>query len=99
MSITNEALQGILKLAYLNIDDSEYSQLAGDVNAIMNLVDQLKQVDTNDVSPLFHPLGFQQRLRDDEVTETNCCDALAAIAPLFEEQLYLVPKVIDAAQS
>jgi aspartyl-tRNA(Asn)/glutamyl-tRNA(Gln) amidotransferase subunit C len=36
-----------------------------------------------------------QRLREDEVTETNQREAFQAIAPETEDGLFLVPKVIE----
>jgi aspartyl-tRNA(Asn)/glutamyl-tRNA(Gln) amidotransferase subunit C len=42
-----------------------------------------------------HPLDAVQRLRADEVTETNQREAFQAIAPATENGLYLVPRVIE----
>ena len=47
------------------------------------------------MEPMANPLDATQRLRADEVTETNRRDAFQAIAPAVENGLYLVPKVID----
>jgi len=44
---------------------------------------------------LANPLGARQRLRLDEVSETNRREAFQAIAPATEDGLYLVPKVIE----
>ena len=55
----------------------------------------MNQLDTQGVSPLAHPLELTQRLRPDQVTESNQRDALQAIAPQTQEGLYLVPKVIE----
>jgi aspartyl-tRNA(Asn)/glutamyl-tRNA(Gln) amidotransferase subunit C len=42
-----------------------------------------------------NPLDATQRLRPDEVTQSNRRDAFQAIAPAVENGLYLVPKVIE----
>jgi aspartyl-tRNA(Asn)/glutamyl-tRNA(Gln) amidotransferase subunit C len=42
-----------------------------------------------------HPLDQAQRLRPDQVIETNNREAFQAIAPQVEAGLYLVPKVIE----
>jgi len=42
-----------------------------------------------------HPLDAVQRLRGDQVTETNQREAFQAIAPATEDGLYLVPRVIE----
>jgi aspartyl-tRNA(Asn)/glutamyl-tRNA(Gln) amidotransferase subunit C len=55
----------------------------------------MSAVDTENVSPMAHPLDTTQRLRKDEVTETNQREHFQQIAPSVEEGLYLVPKVIE----
>ena len=45
--------------------------------------------------PMAHPLDATQRLRADEVTETNQRDAYQSVAPATQDGLFLVPKVIE----
>ena len=42
-----------------------------------------------------HAQELSQRLREDQVTETNQREAFQAIAPQVEHGLYLVPQVIE----
>jgi aspartyl-tRNA(Asn)/glutamyl-tRNA(Gln) amidotransferase subunit C len=42
-----------------------------------------------------HPMEAGQRLRADEITETDHRDRFQAVAPQVEAGLYLVPKVIE----
>lgn len=96
---TSEAeLKKLAALSYLELDGNSTQQLAHDVGAIMDFVEQLRQVDTTDVPPLLSPLNLQQRLRADEVSEKNHVAALANIAPSFANDLYLVPKVIETGK-
>ncbi|KGP63898.1 glutamyl-tRNA amidotransferase [Legionella norrlandica] len=99
MTISAKDLEDISKLAYLNEDAEHSAKLTQEISAIMDFVDQLKAIDTSDVTPLFHPLALTQRLRPDEVTEAECLAELEAMAPLFEDNLYLVPKVISSDKS
>ena len=93
MSTSEHEITKIAALAYLETDTKSAQQLAHDVSAIMDFVEQLRQVDTTTTVPLLHPLDLHQRLRLDEVTEKNCVAKLAKIAPLFTDNLYLVPKL------
>ena len=61
----------------------------------MQFVEQMNTVDTSGVVPMAHPLDAHQRLRPDEVTETDQRELFQAGAPLVEAGLYLVPKVIE----
>jgi aspartyl-tRNA(Asn)/glutamyl-tRNA(Gln) amidotransferase subunit C len=98
MPTSEHDLKKIAALAYLEMDAASAKRQSQDMNAIMAFVEQLRQIDTTNVIPLFHPLDLQQRLRDDQVRETNAVEQLAAIAPLFTDNLYLVPKVIDSGK-
>ncbi|MGC1182602.1 Asp-tRNA(Asn)/Glu-tRNA(Gln) amidotransferase subunit GatC [Legionella sp.] len=95
MTLSPKDLEKIAHLAYLNPDRDQSSKLMQEINEIMDFVDQLRSVDTTEVEPLFHPLAVYQRLRPDSITEEDCVAELEALAPLFEDNLYLVPQVID----
>ena len=62
---------------------------------LATLVEQMQAVDTDDVLPMAHPLEMSQRLRVDEVTETNQRELYQSNAPQAEAGLFLVPKVIE----
>lgn len=94
MSISTEQLQHLSTLAYLEIDPSTAPALMADINSIINFVDHLRAVDTTTIQPLMHPMDVFQRLRLDESHECNATSQLGNIAPHFEDNLYLVPKVI-----
>lgn len=95
MSISREDIEKVAVLARIRVDDAQISALESDLGNILNLVDELSAADTENIEPLSHPLDAVQRLRADEVTETNRRDAFQAIAPATEDGLYLVPRVIE----
>ena len=96
MTISQQDLDKIAQLAYLDAEEKHAAQLAEDISAIMDFVEQLRAVDTTGIAPMYHALDLHQTMRPDEVTEENCLEQLAALAPLFEEDYYLVPKVLES---
>jgi aspartyl-tRNA(Asn)/glutamyl-tRNA(Gln) amidotransferase subunit C len=88
-------VEKIAHLARLAVSDSEIEHYVGELTKILSLVEQMNSVDTDDVTPLAHPLNMTQRLREDSITEPDKRAQLQAGAPLVENGLYLVPKVID----
>jgi len=66
-----------------------------DLSSILALVEQMNQVDSEGVEPLSNPLDASQRLRADEVSESDHRDKFQAIAPDVAEGLYRVPRVIE----
>ncbi len=95
MPLSASELDKLAQLAYLDTKEQSTNSLNDELNSIMNFVEQLRAANTQDVSPLFHPLAMHQRYREDEITEENCIAQLEEIAPLFEDDLYWVPKVIE----
>lgn len=95
MTISREDIEKVALLARIRVNDQQVAELEKDLGNILDLVDQLQAADTSNTQPMAHPLDAVQRLRADEVTETNQRESFQAIAPATEAGLYLVPKVID----
>ena len=95
MSLDRADVEKIANLARLAIDDQEAEGYARELSNILDLVEQMNNVDTSSVTPMAHPLHMAQRLRSDEVTESDQREKFQSVAPLTENGLYLVPKVIE----
>ncbi len=95
MSLTADDVNKIAYLARLGIDKQDIESYAKDLSGMLNLVAEMSSINTDDVAPMAHPLDQEQRLRTDQVTETNQREAFQAIAPQVEAGLYLVPQVIE----
>ena len=95
MSISDDDVKKIAHLARLHISHDDVPAYAASLSSIFELVEQMQSVNTDDVEPMAHPLDIVQRLRIDQVNETDQRDKYQAIAPLTDSGLYLVPKVIE----
>lgn len=95
MLIDRTEVEKIAHLARLAVSGDEKDRYAADLSKILGLVEQMKAVNTDDVTPMAHPLRMVQRLRDDEPSEADERDLFQQIAPATEDGLYLVPKVIE----
>ena len=95
MSLTQDDVKRIARLARIETSDAEAQATQAQLNSIFDLIATMQAVDTRDVSPMAHAQEVYQRLRDDVVTETDRHAAFQAIAPAVANGLYLVPKVIE----
>ncbi|MCG8014751.1 MAG: Asp-tRNA(Asn)/Glu-tRNA(Gln) amidotransferase subunit GatC [Candidatus Thiodiazotropha sp. 'RUGA'] len=95
MSLDRSDVEKIAHLARLALDENQVEGYAAELSNILALVEQLEVADTDNIEPMAHPLHMAQRLREDQVTEPDRRDQNQAIAPLVENGLYLVPKVIE----
>jgi aspartyl-tRNA(Asn)/glutamyl-tRNA(Gln) amidotransferase subunit C len=95
MSLDKTDVEKIAYLARLAINENDIPDYAQDLNNIFNLVAQLRDADTSNISPMAHPFDAKQRLRADVVSETNQREKFQAIAPKTDGGIYLVPQVIE----
>jgi aspartyl-tRNA(Asn)/glutamyl-tRNA(Gln) amidotransferase subunit C len=95
MSLDKTDVEKIAHLARLAIAEEDIPGYAQNLSNILDLVEQMNAVNTDDVTPMAHPLDAHQRLREDKVTETNQREHFQQVASAVENGLYLVPKVIE----
>jgi aspartyl-tRNA(Asn)/glutamyl-tRNA(Gln) amidotransferase subunit C len=104
MSLTLSDVKRIAHLAQLEMKDDQAAIALTELNGIFALAEQMQTVDTSGIAPLSHPLAAYMetqpapialRLRVDAATEPNRRDDYLALAPMTQDGLYLVPKVIE----
>ncbi|MAY36732.1 MAG: Asp-tRNA(Asn)/Glu-tRNA(Gln) amidotransferase GatCAB subunit C [Spongiibacteraceae bacterium] len=95
MAVGPSEIEKIAHLARIRIAPDQVDEVASRLSDILGMVDQMQAVDTSDVAPMANPHDATQRLRPDVVTEENQREKFLALAPLSEEGLFLVPKVIE----
>ena len=95
MSITHDEIKKIAHLARIKITEEEADVTIKKLSGILNLIEDMKNVDTTNISPMSHGQLVTQRLREDIVTEKNQREKLQKIAPEVNGGLYIVPQVIE----
>ena len=95
MKIDNEVILDIAELAQLEVKDEMISQYADKMTAMLNLVEEMQSVNTDNIEPVSNPLDAVQTMREDKVTEKDLRDEYQAIAPEVDSGLYLVPRVVE----
>jgi len=96
MSLSDDQVRRIARLARIEIAPAEVKPVVDRLNRVLGLIEQMRAVDTAGIEPMAHPLpGLAQRLRPDVVTEKDQHELYQRNAPQTEAALYLVPKVIE----
>jgi|TARA_B110000014_G_C20076498_1_gene561932 aspartyl-tRNA(Asn)/glutamyl-tRNA(Gln) amidotransferase subunit C len=95
LSLNKEQIKYLAVLSRMDIKESETKDVVEKLSSIIEFVDQLQAVTTDDTEPMAHPLEQGQRLRIDKVTENNERDKIQSNAKSTNKGMYLVPKVID----
>lgn len=95
MSLSKSEVENVAHLARLEISEGEIGRVVDNLSRIIDFVDQLQGAQTHEVLAMAHPLDMHQRLRSDQVTETDQRELFQANSGAVEAGLYLVPKVIE----
>ena len=95
MSINNNDVEKIAHLARLAIHPDQLETYTSTLSEILDLVEQMNEVDTGGIAAMAHPRDTELRLRADAVTEGNQREKYMQLAPVSENGLFLVPKVLE----
>lgn len=95
MSTDLATLRQLAHLSRLELDESKEEQMLGDLNKILDWVDQLRQLDTANVEPLVHLSHEINVLRPDEPRNTVSHQDGLRNAPRKDSDYFRVPKVLD----
>ena len=96
MSLNRADIENIARLARLELTETEIPVYVDSLSRIFAFVGELDRAPTAGIVPMAHPLpGLAQRLRANEVSETDRRALYQQNAPKVEAGLYLVPKVIE----
>jgi len=93
--ISSEQVAQTAMMARLGMSDKELDDIKHDMTNILTMVEKLNNVDISNIEPIAHPYELAQRLRDDEVTETNQRKRFQDIAPDAKDGYFVVPVIID----
>ena len=95
MSVDKDTVRRIAKLARLAVTDQRADAMVGELNGILDWVQQLGTGQRAGVAPLTSVVEQKLKMRDDIVTEGRNADALMANAPGGEDHFFVVPKVVE----
>ena len=95
MSVDKETVNKIARLSRIAINDAEAEKMVGELNGILEWVEQLGEIDCTGVEPMTAVIPNKLRLRDDVVTDGDVRDKVLANAPAKEGSFFGVPKVFE----
>ncbi|GAA5040063.1 aspartyl/glutamyl-tRNA(Asn/Gln) amidotransferase subunit C [Marivirga lumbricoides] len=95
MSINKETLEKIAHLARLEFDAKSEEKMLKDMNNILQFVEKLQEVNTENVEPL-QSMSFEiNQLREDKQGEHLSHERGLKNAPKKDSDYFRVPKVIE----
>lgn len=95
MGVTAEDVRKIAQLSKLEFKEDEIEKFAHQMNEILDYMQQLNEINTDDVEPLFHVIEPGNVLRDDTVAESSPREEILNNAPLKNNEFIIVPRIIE----
>ena len=94
MKLSPDEVMDVAKLARLEIDPQAVDKLATQLATILEYMEQLGEVDTQDVEATSHAIALTNAFREDEVHEHLPREQALENAPVQEGGAFVVPKLI-----
>ena len=91
MGIDRETVVHVARLARLDLRSDEVDRLTTELDAILEAVSKVAELDLADVPPTSHPLDLVNVWADDEPRPSLTLDEALANAPAREGDLFRVP--------
>jgi len=94
-------IKKLSKLAKINLPANEVDGFISKLQSVVNMIDSLKEVDTEGIEPLTSAVQASLYLREDKVTDGGIVEDLFSNVPgssgsLAQEiKCYIVPKVVE----
>ena len=95
MALDKATVAHIAALARIRLSEAELEPLVGELSQILTWVEQLNEVDTSGVVPMASVAASGLPMREDQVTDGDCREAILGNAPRSARGFFAVPKVVE----
>tara|TARA_Y100001970_G_scaffold288890_1_gene417588 strand:+ start:2234 stop:2521 length:288 start_codon:yes stop_codon:yes gene_type:complete len=95
LKIDKNTINKIARLSRIKLDDKESEDYIKDLNSILDWVEQLNEVNTENVKPLSNISSSILPKREDIAKDVNSSNEILENAPDKLEGFFAVPKVVE----
>jgi len=92
--ISDEMIEYVGILAKLELSKEEKEQAKKDMAGMLDYIDKLNELDTDNVEPMSHVFPLTNVFREDVVTNKEETERLLLNAPRSKEGQFIVPKTV-----
>ncbi len=97
MSISSGEVEKVSRLARLRLSPDEVVRLTAEMGQILQYMELLAEVDTDQVHPMAHPVDVTDVFREDRAQASLPREQALANAPNRDDECYRVPAVLGEA--
>jgi len=95
MSVDIETVHRVARLARIAVSEDEAQTMQGELNTILDWIEQLNEVDVEGVEPMTSVVEIDMKKRTDAVSDGGIAESVVLNAPVTDSSFFLVPKVVE----
>ncbi len=95
MALTQKDMQYLCKLAKIQPSDEKLAVYAPQCEKILDYMNELEEIDTIGIEPLYSPVLHKVSYRNDVANETLSREEVLLNAPNSDGQYFIVPKIVE----
>lgn len=95
MSTDIQTIRGLAHLARLEFNETKEQEMLSDLNKILNWMDKLNELNTENVEPLIHMSEEVNVMREDIAQNSVTHEEALRNAPKKDSDYFRVPKVME----
>lgn len=95
MSMDKDTVYKVARLGRLKVSEKEADMFADQLGGILDWINLLDEIKTDNVEPLATPSEIAPKTRMDAVNDGNLQVAVLANAPEEQQGYFVVPKIIE----
>lgn len=95
MSVSKDDVRKVARLSRIAVPEDRLEPLAGELNTILDWIEQLNEVDVEGVAPMTSVVETALPQREDVVTDGGKADQVLANAPKAADGFFVVPKAVE----
>ena len=95
MEIDQNEILRVAELARLELSEDEKTEFSKQLSDIINYVEKIKELDTENIKPTDHIVDLKNVFRKDEVKDSIDVSEVERMAPRFKDGHIIAPIIIE----
>ncbi|OQX89320.1 MAG: aspartyl/glutamyl-tRNA(Asn/Gln) amidotransferase subunit C [candidate division Zixibacteria bacterium 4484_93] len=95
MKVDSALVKKVAALARLEFSEGSLASFVPEFAKIISYIEKINELPLEDLSPLSHPVGGEQMLREDKVKSSLSTSDALSNAPSKKERFFTVPRVLE----
>ena len=95
MLVDKSTVARIARLARIHVPEDRQETLSAELSGILDWIEELNEVDTDNVEPIASVTGHSLPRREDVVSDGDRVDEVLANVPETASGFFVVPKVVE----